>query len=262
MKRIHAFEWEDFRWFPAAWRDYGTSYLQFIATRFDIYNSIVPIIEKGLAANGNASWLDCASGGGGGLVNLYKAIVTKRPDVTLTLTDLYPNAKAFEQTQTIDLERISFESQSVDATQLPQHLKQKFRTMFGAFHHMDEASARKILQQAVDDNTPIAIFEPLSRNVPAFISMLFVPLNVWLLTPFIRPVRWQVFPFIYLIPIVPLYILWDGVVSILRMYSKPELEALIKGLKNSENFFWEIGEKGSGPMKVQYLYGEPRGKKD
>jgi hypothetical protein len=138
MKRIHAFEWEDFRWFPAAWRDYGTSYLQFIATRFDIYNSIVPIIEKGLAANGNASWLDCASGGGGGLVNLYKAIVTKRPDVTLTLTDLYPNAKAFEQTQTIDSERISFESQSVDATQLPQHLKQKFRTMFGAFHHMDE----------------------------------------------------------------------------------------------------------------------------
>jgi hypothetical protein len=97
--------------------------------------------------------------------------------------------------------------------------------------------ARKILQQAVDDNTPIAIFEPLSRNVPAFISMLFVPLNVWLLTPFIRPARWQVFPFIYLIPIVPLYILWDGVVSILRMYSKPELEALIKGLKNSEKFF-------------------------
>ncbi|MBN8651910.1 MAG: hypothetical protein J0L67_10805 [Cytophagales bacterium] len=79
--------------------------------------------------------------------------------------------------------------------------------MFGAFHHMDEASARKILQQAVDDNTPIAIFEPLSRNVLAFISMLFVPLNVWLLTPFIRPVRWQVLPFIYLIPMVPLYIL-------------------------------------------------------
>jgi len=43
------------------------------------------------------------------------------------------------------------------------------------------------------------------------------------------------------------------------MYSKPELETLTKGLKNSENFFWEIGEKGSGTMKVQYLYGEPKG---
>ncbi len=258
MKRIHAFEWEDFRWFPAAWRDYGTSYLQFLATRFNIYKPIVPIIEKGLAANGKHEWLDCASGGGGGLINLFKTIVTNQPDVTLTLTDLYPNTKAFELTQAADLKRISFESQSVDATQLPQHLKRKFRTLFGAFHHMDEASARKILQQAVDDNTPIAIFEPLSRNLPAFISMLFVPLNIWLFTPFIRPLRWLVLPFIYLIPIVPLYILWDGVISILRMYSKPELEALIRGLKNSENFFWEMGEKGSGPMKVSYLYGEPK----
>jgi len=73
---------------------------------------------------------------------------------------------------------VRFESQLVDVTQLPQHLKQKFRTMFSAFHHMKEDMASKILQQAVDDKAPIAIFEPLSRNVPAFISMLFVPLNV------------------------------------------------------------------------------------
>lgn len=258
MKRIHALEWEDLRWFPTAWRDYGTSYLQFIATRFDIYKSIVPIVEKGLRANGKSEWLDCASGGGGGLVNLFKTIVKSNPNLSLTLSDLYPNTKAFTQTSAIDSERISFESQSVDATQLPQNLKQKFRTMFGAFHHMKEDMASKILQQAVDDKAPIAIFEPLSRNVPAFVSMLFVPLNVWLFTPFIRPVRWQVLPFIYLIPLIPLYILWDGVASILRMYSKPELEALVKGLKNSENFFWEIGETGSGPMKVTYLYGEPK----
>lgn len=260
MKRIHAFEWEDFRWFPSAWRDYGTSYLQFIATRFNIYKSIVPIIEKGLTATGKSEWLDCASGGGGGLITLLKDVAATHPTVTLTLTDLYPNVKAFEHTRATDSERISFESQSVDATQLSQHLKQKFRTLFGAFHHMDKTNAQKILQQAVDDNTPIAIFEPLSRNLPAFISMLFVPLNVWLFTPFIRPVRWLVLPFIYVLPLVPLYILWDGIISILRMYSKPELEALVKGLKNSEKFFWEISEKGSGPMKVGYLYGEPRDK--
>lgn len=258
MKRIHAFEWEDFRWFPASWRDYGTDYLQFIATRFDIYKAVLPIIERGLQASGKTEWLDCASGGGGGLTNLFKALVAKQPNVKLTLTDLYPNVKAFEQTKMLDPDRIHFESQSVDATDLPKHLKQKFRTLFGAFHHLNEPTAAKLLQQAVDDKAPIAIFEPLSRNVPAFVSMLFVPINVWLFTLFIRPVRWGVLPFIYLIPLVPLYIVWDGVVSILRMYSKPELEALIKGLKNSENFFWEIGQVGSGPMKVTYLYGEPK----
>ncbi|MBL7861757.1 MAG: hypothetical protein JNJ65_11395 [Cyclobacteriaceae bacterium] len=62
MKRIHALEWEDLRWFPNAWRDYGTDYLQFIANQFNIYQLIIPILERGLACTGNA-WLDCASSG-------------------------------------------------------------------------------------------------------------------------------------------------------------------------------------------------------
>jgi len=35
MSRIHLFEWEDMSWFPTAWRDYGTDYLNFFATKFD-----------------------------------------------------------------------------------------------------------------------------------------------------------------------------------------------------------------------------------
>lgn len=229
-----------------------------MATRFDIYKSVLPIIERGLQASGKTEWLDCASGGGGGLINLFNALVARQPKVTLMLTDLFPNVKAFEQTKALDPSRISFEYQPVDAVDLPQHLKHKFRTLFGAFHHLNKTTATKLLQQAVDDKTPIAIFEPLSRTLPAFVSMLFVPINVWLLTPFIRPVHWSVLPFIYLLPLVPVYILWDGVVSILRMYSKPELEAVVKGLKNSEIFFWEIGQIGSGPMKISYLYGQPK----
>lgn len=257
MRRIHAWEWEDLPWFPSAWRDYGTSYLQFIATRFDIYKPVLPILERGMKASGQEEWLDCASGGGGGLIHLFRDLASKYSKLKITLTDYYPNIQAFERTQALDPERINFESQSVNALNLPEHLKRKFRTIFGAFHHFQPEAATKILQQAVDDNTPIAVFEPLARNAPAFISMLFVPLNVWLFTPFIRPVYWIVLPFIYVLPLVPLYILWDGLVSILRMYSKPELDTLIKGLKNSEKYFWEIGQLGSGPMKITYLYGEP-----
>lgn len=73
------------------WLDYGTNYLRFIANHFDIYKSIVPIIEKGLAANEKPTLLDCASVESGGLVNLLKGVVTMRSNVTLTLSDLYPN---------------------------------------------------------------------------------------------------------------------------------------------------------------------------
>jgi hypothetical protein len=52
MKRFHALEWEDLPWFPASWRDYGTDYLKFIATKFDIYRPIIPILKKGIGASG------------------------------------------------------------------------------------------------------------------------------------------------------------------------------------------------------------------
>lgn len=50
MGRIHALEWEDFSWFPAEWRDYGTNYLNFLAVKADIYKAVVPLIKKGIEA--------------------------------------------------------------------------------------------------------------------------------------------------------------------------------------------------------------------
>lgn len=257
MKRIHVLEWEDLRWFPNAWRDYGTDYLQFIANRFKIYQPIIPVLERGLACTGN-TWLDCASGGGGGLIHLVKQLTEQHPNLSIILSDYYPNIQAFERTKRLSEGIVNYENQSVNALNVPPHLRNRFRTLFGAFHHFNKEDARRLLQHAVDDRKPIALFEPLSRNVPSFFSMLFVPINVWLLTPFIRPVRWPVLPFIYLLPLIPLYILWDGIESILRMYSEKELQDLVASLENSDAFTWEIGKKGAGPMKITYLIGIPK----
>lgn len=138
--------------------------------------------------------------------------------------------------------------------EVPPHLRGRFITLLGAFHHFRPDDARKILQNAVDTQSPIAIFEPVGRNAISWFSMLFVILNVLLFTPFIRPVRWKVLPFIYLLPLVPLYILWDGVASILRTYSEKELRELIASLRESDTYEWEIG-KTAGALPVQYLLG-------
>ncbi len=258
MKRFHALEWEDLNWFPASWRDYGTDYLNFIAAKLEIYKPILPVIKKGLDASGRHEWVDCASGGGGGLITLAKDLRKEYPNLIITLTDYYPNLMAFERTKAQGANTFRFESASVNAMDMPQHLQGKFRTLFGSFHHFRPADARKILQNAVNSKSPIAIFEPVGRDVMSFVSMLFVILNVLLLTPFIRPVRWQVLPFIYVLPLIPLYIMWDGIASIFRTYSKAEVNDLISSLDKTTSFDWDLGEMKSGPMRIYYLLGTPK----
>lgn len=257
MRRVHALEWEDLRWFPKNWRDYSTDYLCFFATKFDIYKPVLPFLKKGIANSGQPAWVDCASGGGGGVVNLAKELKNEVANLKITLTDFYPNIKAFERTQQEAPTVFDYESISINAMRLPDHLQGKFRTLFGAFHHFRPNDARAILQDAVDSGSPIAIFEPVGRNFGSWFSMLFVPLNVLLLTPFIRPFRWQVLPFIYLLPVIPLYILWDGVASILRTYSEKELEEMVASLQHKERFEWEIG-KTNGTIPVYYLLGNKK----
>jgi len=254
VRRIQALEWEDLQWFPASWRDFGTDYLKFIATKFNIYKPVIPLVQACLDKSGQNHWVDLASGGGSGLIVLAKEMKSSNPNLQITLTDYYPNKRAFEKLTKDAPNIFQWEDTPVDAMHPPKHLQGTFQTIFGAFHHFRPEEARQILQNAVDTNTTIAIFEPVGRNIGSWVSMLFVPLNVIIFTLFIRPVRWKILPFIYLIPVIPLYILWDGVASILRTYSEKELHALINSLEHTENYVWETG-KTAGKMPVNYLTG-------
>jgi hypothetical protein len=62
----------------------------------------------------------------------------------------------------------------------------------------------------------------------------------------------------YLIPVVPLVSLLDGLVSCLRTYSVQELRQLTEGL-DVKDHQWEIGEVKStaGPIPITYLIGVP-----
>lgn len=254
MKRLHALEWEDLHEFPNSWRDYGTDYLKFIAIKFNIYKPVLPLMQKCLDKSGQNHWVDLASGGGSGLICLAKDLKKDNPTLKIVLTDYYPNLQAFENLSKEVPNTFHYERSSVDATHTPKHLQGSVQTIFGAYHHFRPNKARQILQNAVDTKTTIAIFEPVGRNIGSWMSMLFVPLNVLIFTFFIRPVRWKVLPFIYLIPLIPLYILWDGIASILRTYSEQELHDLVNSLEHSETYKWEIG-KTEGKMPIHYLIG-------
>jgi len=122
-------------------------------------------------------------------------------------------------------------------------------------HHFKPNDAKNILQNAVDSNSSIAIFEGQERSFGSILAMLFSPVSVLITTPFIRPFKIGRILFTYLIPLVPLFTLWDGVVSALRTYSVNEMQGLVDAVENNDRFDWNIGKLKSGLGVVLYLIG-------
>jgi len=90
-----------------------------------------------------------------------------------------------------------------------------------------------------------------------FAVMLFSPILILLLMPFIKPFTWKKLFWTFLVPLIPLTGLWDGIVSYLRTYSPEELEQLVEELE-SDDYNWEIGQiHGIGLHKITYLFGYP-----
>jgi hypothetical protein len=243
-------------WFPSFLRDYGTDFLQFLANKAKIYKAALPILKKGIEKAGNQQIIDLASGGGGGLLWLNTELKKDFPKLKITLTDYYPNIDAFKRTKR-KADNFEYVEEKVDAKEVPSELK-GFRTQFLSFHHFKPKEAKAILQNAVNEKSPIAIFEAQERSLLSILGMVFSPLNVVFLTPFILPFKFGRILFTYLIPIVPAFVFWDGIVSCLRTYSVKEMKTLVSQLNDSNTFDWDIGRLKSGPGAVLYLLGTPK----
>ena len=253
MGRIHLFEFEDQSWFPDFLRNYGTDFLQFLSNKTKMYKAAVPIISKGLQKSKTNQIIDLGSGGGGGLLWLNSQLLLDNPQLKILLTDYFPNISAFEFTKK-QAKNFDYLETPIDARTVPSELK-GLRTQFLSLHHFEPSDAKQILQNAIDSRSSIAIFEAQERSIPSIIAMLFSPLSVLFTTPFIRPFKIGRIIFTYLIPIVPLFVLWDGVISSLRTYSVNEMKMMVSSLERYETYDWDIEKVKSGPGIVLYLLG-------
>lgn len=258
MARLHLFEFEDQQWFPGFLRNYITDFLQFLSNTAKLYKPVIPVIEKALKTSNTQTIVDLGSGGGGGLIWLNSELKKSIPGLKIILTDFYPNIPAFEFTKT-KASNFDFIARPVDARNVPADLK-GLRTQFLSFHHFKPSDAQEILQNAVNSSNSIAIFEAQERSVTSLLAMLFSPVTVLLLTPFIRPFKIGRIVFTYIIPVVPLIVLWDGVISSLRTYSVQEMNDLVARLEGAEKYQWEINRIKSGPGVVLYLWGSKSSK--
>lgn len=252
MRRLHLFEFGDQQWFPRILRDSETAYLT------AAYRALPALAQRWaekistvLHTGEPVEIIDLCSGSGGAMPQIIKDLLKRNYDVRAILTDLYPNPNFGPDP------RIRWLLDPVDATHVPPELT-GVRTMFSAFHHFRPDAARAILRDAFERRRAICIFESGSGTPLGIAAMLGVPLAVLALMPLASPFRWAHLLVTYLIPLTPLIILWDGIVSMLRIYSTEQMQKLTADLQ-APDYFWEFGHitvRGI-PGGLPYLIGRP-----
>ena len=260
MMRIHWFEIHEQGWVPESLRSATTDYLAHVEDVGKVYDPVIPVLAEAITRSGAGRVVDLCSGGAGPWGRL-QGLVSEAMGTPLTvlLTDLNPNRQAFEHLAGKLGDSIQFVDTPVNVLDVPEELD-GFRTLFSSFHHFRPRECVQILEDAVAKGEGIALVEVTHRSLLGILPMLIVPLIVLLVTPFIRPFRWSRLFWTYLVPLAPLIIVVDGMVSCLRTYTVDELEAFAAEA-GGDGYSWQTGAvrvKGM-PVPMTYLVGVPSG---
>ncbi|MGH9747476.1 MAG: class I SAM-dependent methyltransferase [Candidatus Acidiferrales bacterium] len=262
MPRLRLFEIHDQPWFPEFLRREVVDGLQMVLEATNAYHPIARRLRDAITRTGTSKVLDLFSGAGGPWPSLVREFAADgAKPVEVFLTDRYPSAVNRNGDASGQAERIHFIAESIDANEIPERLA-GFRTVFSSFHHFNSADARRFLEDSASRRRGVGVFEVASRHTLTILSILFIPLLNWLVTPFRRPFRWSRLLWTYLIPIVPFVLLFDGLASCLRSYSLADLHKLTNGVAPAD-YQWEIGEENGGliPIRVTYLIGFPQSRR-
>jgi hypothetical protein len=242
--RLQLVELTDQRWFPQGFRDLSTGYLATMMRLARPFDALAPRIAALLGKAPTPRVIDLCSGVGGPWSDLAPEI-----GAPVVLTDLYPHEGPALHSL------ITREKRPVDARRLPAELD-GVRTLFDGFHHFAPEDARAVLRDAYEKKIPIVIAEGVQRSGACVLQMLLSPLFVLLVSPLVRPFSFKRLFLTYLVPLVPLFVLFDGLVSCLRAYTERELHDLAKGL--DEGYGWEFVAFSKGPARVTAFIGTPR----
>lgn len=259
--RRHLFEFEDFGWFPALFRNTITDWLRdaFVGA----YSPVVPLVVRLLEHAGSDRVVDLCSGGSGPWEYLKGQVDDARTGrgygpTSLTLTDRYPNVPAFKAATARIGAKADFRSEPVDAREVPAELS-GVRTLFTSFHHLDPQAARAVLADAAGAGQAIGVFE-FSRRDWANVrdTFRFLPMSMWRTVHTWRPRNVPRLFFTYVAPLIVLTSLWDAIASDLRSYRPDELEELARGL-GGDGYRWEAGEVSApdSTILITYLIGHP-----
>jgi hypothetical protein len=248
VKRLHLLELEDLAWFPKAARDGSTDFLRFIMNVGKPYHGIFELLRATLRESHTRQIIDLCSGGGGPWPTFISEFEKRGDNISVLMTDKFPSVLANASPY--------YYSRSVDATHVPRKFP-GLRTLFTAFHHFKPIAARALLTDAIKSTQPIAVFECTGRDIRTMALIATFPILALFVMPFIRPFRLNNLIFTYLIPLIPLVLFFDGIVSCFRTYTPQELGTLLHSLPTN-HYGWRIGVNRSHPLvAITFLIGIP-----
>jgi hypothetical protein len=251
MPRIDAPELEDHSWFPAVLRDAMTGYLRVAAEVLRLSAVAEPVVREAMAASGTRRIVDLCSGGGGPVLALARRLrAGATSDVSVVLTDKYPNLGAFARAQEELGDVLSYRRESTDATAVPTELE-GVRTIFNALHHLPPDAARAMFADAASKRQPIVSFEFVERSLQGALLVCSAFASSLALMPFVQPRRIENFALTYALPVLPVAIGWDGFASCLRSYSTEELVTMTAPL-NREDYTFRV-ERVRIPWSPTYV---------
>ncbi|MBS1108324.1 MAG: hypothetical protein H6Q88_316 [Anaeromyxobacteraceae bacterium] len=254
--RLQLFEFTDLPGLPRPIRRWLGDYLRGIVTLTRLFAPAGPRIAALLQSAGTDQVVDLCSGAGGPWPALAPGVEASlgRP-VHVHLTDLHPDGEAWAWLEASAARGVTGHPGAVRADHVPGDLP-GVRTLFDGLHHLPPASARAVLADASRHGVPILAAEAVERSALGLLGVLSSPLLVWLVTPFLRPVTMSRLLFTYVVPVVPLLVLFDGVVSVLRCYRPEELLALAAGLPG--DLEWRVDRARPWGPAATFLTGTPR----
>ena len=255
LPRLQLFEWEDQSFFPHQIRDALTNYLYLVWTVGGFYRTTLPVLEHTMHRCNRNHIYDLCSGGGGAWSHIVSALKERNVDIEVQLSDYYPNLKAFEALHKQSDGTIQFDAHSVNACTATLPTK-AIVTLLLALHHFAPTDVEKILSNAVSQSSPIIIFEIQQRTVLDVLIMLIHLPICWIVMPFMKP-TWMQLLLTYIVPVIPLCIVWDGMVSAMRTYTPEELMAMAHKVDPTGLFTWESGLSKHPLHSVSYFVGCP-----
>jgi hypothetical protein len=251
-------EIEDKPWLPNSIRAGMTDYLQFLFSRLNLYSPVIPILYKIVEKREVLTIVDLCSGSGGAVYSIWLNLKKHyNTNLKFILTDLYPNLSTYQYLSNKSGGNITFIKSPVDATRVPPGLN-GFRTIFSGIHHFRESQVKEILKNVVISQQGIGIFDGGDKNIwMILLIIIFHPLALLFLTPFLKPFRWKKLFFTYIIPAIPLFTVWDGILSILSLYKPTELLNLANEVE-SKTYKWQAGKvRNKFGLRIGYLVGLP-----
>lgn len=257
--RIQAFEFMDLPQTPRFLRDSVVESLGNAMRWSGVCKTAAPVFREFLDGLETDTVLDLCSGSGEPAAVLLDALNREGHKLPrFMISDLFPVVHQMTQAAAQFPEHIKPINTPLDATNVPEIYPHSGRMVNAAFHHFPPALAQRILKDAAEKGKAIIIMEPMNRHGRGALRMgvFFVAANM--INPFIsKQDRLLKALFTFLVPAIPLMAAWDGLVSVVRMYTREDFAALTANI--DAPYQWEFRQVNGGWGSTMCIFmGRPK----